>query len=125
MQKCQKLFIPSICAIVEACEKSTGDVRTTLTHALVLALVLSCVNNCKIEFDFEPSPARNNFTPEYKFSPPEQQTIDNEIDTFLSKSIIERSTSQTGEIISPIFLRPKKEPEKFRVILTLRILMRQ
>ena len=82
--------------------------------------ILSCVNNCKIEFDYEPSPARNNFTPEYKFSPPEQQTIDNEIDTFLSKSIIERSTSQTGEIISPIFLQPKKEPEKFRVIFNLK-----
>ena len=38
MQKCQKLFISSIYATVEACGKSTGDVRTALTHALVLAL---------------------------------------------------------------------------------------
>ena len=38
MQKCQKLFIPSIYAIIQPCEKTTGEVKTTLIHALVLAL---------------------------------------------------------------------------------------
>ncbi len=38
MQKCQKLFMASIHAIVQACGKSTGEVKTTLTRALVPAL---------------------------------------------------------------------------------------
>ena len=78
--------------------------------------VLSCVNNCKIE----PSPAKNNFNPQYKFSIPKQQAIDNEVTKFLSKSIIEETHSESGEVISPIFIRPKKEPGKFRVILNLK-----
>jgi hypothetical protein len=38
----------------------------------------------------------------------------------LSKDIIEQSHSEYGEIISPIFLRPKKETDKVRVIFNLK-----
>ena len=38
MQKAQKLLLSAVCAILKACETVTGDVRTTLTHALVLAM---------------------------------------------------------------------------------------
>ena len=58
--------------------------------------------------------------PEYKFSSAEQQAIDSEIAEFLSKRIIEQSHSEYGEIISPIFLRPKKETGKVRVIFNLK-----
>ncbi len=37
-QKAQKLLLSAVCAILKACETVTGDVRTTLTHALVLAM---------------------------------------------------------------------------------------
>jgi hypothetical protein len=50
--------------------------------------------------------------PEYKFPSAEQQAIDSEIAEFLSKGIIEQSHSEYGEIISPIFLRPRKETGK-------------
>jgi hypothetical protein len=82
--------------------------------------VLNCVCNCAIEFDFEPMPARHMSNPEYKFSSAEQQAIDSEIAEFLSKRIIEQSHSEYGEIISPIFLRPKKETGKVRVIFNLK-----
>jgi hypothetical protein len=38
MQKCKKLFTSAMYAIIQACEQVTGDVRTILTHALVLAM---------------------------------------------------------------------------------------
>ena len=38
MQRCQKLFISAIYAIIDACASSTDQIRTVLTHALVLAL---------------------------------------------------------------------------------------
>ena len=58
--------------------------------------------------------------PEYKFSSAEQQAIDSEIVEFLSKRVIEQSHSEYGEIISPIFLRPKKETGKVQVIFNLK-----
>lgn len=60
--------------------------------------------------------------PELKFSEVEQQAIDVEIDTFLTKQIIEQSYTEVGQIVSPIFIRPKKEPGVFRVIFNLKFL---
>ena len=82
--------------------------------------VLTSVSNCEIEFDHEPTPSRHNFTPEYQFSVGEQQAIDNEITEFLAKNLIELSNPEQGEIISPIFIRPKKESGKVRVIFNLK-----
>ena len=87
--------------------------------------VLTAVSSCEIEFDHEPTPSRHNFTPEYKFSVGEQQAIDNEITEFLAKNIIELSSPEQGEIISPIFIRPKKESGKVRVIFNLKHLTMQ
>ena len=38
IQKAQKLLLSAVCAILKASETVTGDVRTTFTHALVLAM---------------------------------------------------------------------------------------
>ena len=38
LQKVQQCFIAAVSAMINACEKATGDVKTTLTHGLVLAL---------------------------------------------------------------------------------------
>ena len=46
----------------------------------------------------------------------------NEINDFLVKKVIEQSQPETGEIVSPIFLRPKKEPGVYRVIFNLKSL---
>ena len=82
--------------------------------------MLGCVSNCQIEFAYEPSSLRNSFNPAYTFSRPEQQAIDNEIAEFLSKHVIEPTQHEAGEVISPIFIRPKKESGKFRVIFNLK-----
>ena len=51
----------------------------------------------------------NSLHPESKFSLTEQEAIDAEINDFLVKQVIEQSQPETGEIVSPIFIRPKKE----------------
>ena len=61
-----------------------------------------------------------NIHPEHKFSITEQPTIDAEIKSFIDKQIIELSDFENGQIISTIFVRPKKE--KFRVIFNLKYL---
>ena len=86
------------------------------------SFVLQCVTNCIIEFDCEPSHVRSTITNEHKFPPSQQQTIDKEIETFLHKGIIELTAFEPGEVISPIFVRPKKEPGTFRVIFNLKLL---
>ena len=60
------------------------------------------------------------FTTTQNFSLLEQQPIDNELREFLSKRVIEYSHPEDGEIISPIFILPKKEPGKYRVIFNLK-----
>ena len=46
--------------------------------------------------------------------------MDKEIKEFLVKNIIEPSNSDPGEIISPIFIRPKKKSCKVRLIFNLK-----
>ena len=80
-----------------------------------------CVSNYNLEFIFEPVSSCQQTLPFYQFSLPEQRAIDDEIRSFLSKHIID-SHFEPGHIISPIFIRPKKESGKFRVIFNLQAL---
>ena len=82
--------------------------------------VLQCVKNCHLELECEPSSSFNRHTNAQNFSFSEQQSIDNELNEFLSKQIIEFSHHESGEIISPIFILPKKEQGKNRVIFNLK-----
>ena len=82
--------------------------------------VLQCVKNCHLELECEPSSSFNRHTNAQNFSFSEQQSIDNELNEFLSKQIIEFSHHESGEIISRIFILPKKEQGKNRVIFNLK-----
>ena len=84
--------------------------------------ILQCITNCEIEFDYTPKPTGRlvSVFPEYKFSFEEQHAIDAEIEKFLAKQIIEISVTEPVQIVSPIFLRPKKESGAFRVIFNLK-----
>ncbi|XP_068739556.1 uncharacterized protein [Montipora capricornis] len=86
--------------------------------------ILQYVSNCELEFDYLPTPncIPNSLHPESKFSLTEQEAIDAEINDFLVKQVIEQSQPETGEIVSPIFVRPKKEPGVYRVIFNLKSL---
>ena len=50
----------------------------------------------------------SSLNPESKLSLTEQEPIDAEINDFLENQIIEHCQPETGEIVSQIFLRPKK-----------------
>ena len=75
--------------------------------------------HCHIEFDNEPDPQINCTRPADSFSAMEQQVIDKEIQKFLTKGIIQPSVATPGDIISPIFVTPKKDG-LYRVIFNLK-----
>ena len=81
--------------------------------------VLDAVTHCHIEFDYEPDPQINSTRPHDSFSSMEQQVIDNEIQKFLKKGIIRPTMPTSGDIISPIFVTPKKDGSH-RVIFSLK-----
>ena len=72
--------------------------------------------------DFVDTPIQLNYPSELKFNEKECIFIDQQIETFLKKGIIVNSVPERGEFISNIFLRPKKEQNKFRMILNLKSL---
>ena len=82
--------------------------------------ILQIVRGYKI--DFESEPVQYRVPKEIGFSPAEAAAVDAEVTKFLDKRIIAPSEHEPGEFISNIFLRPKKEPGAFRVILNLRVL---
>ena len=73
--------------------------------------ILQCVSSCPLEFHTEPFCLPRAVTRESKFSPEQQLTIDNEIKSFLAKGVVEPSVSEPNEVISPIFVRPKKRSQ--------------
>ena len=38
LQKCQKLLVAAVCALIQATTKASAELKTLLTHSLVLAL---------------------------------------------------------------------------------------
>ena len=82
--------------------------------------VLKCVKNCDLELEHEPASSFNRHTNAQNFSFSEQQPIDNELNEFSSKQIIEFLHHESGEVIYPIFILPKKEQGKTRVIFNLK-----
>ena len=78
--------------------------------------ILPSVRGATIEFDTRPF---NTTRPQSTFSVEECAIIDNEVAKLLSKNIIETTDHESYEVISPIFIRPKKEGGH-RLILTSR-----
>ena len=78
--------------------------------------ILSNVSGVKIECDFLPEqPARNKS----HFNQTEFHIIQKEIETLISKGVLEATSPSAGQIISPIFLRPKPDGTH-RMILNLK-----
>ena len=82
-------------------------------------VILDVVAHCHIEFEDEPLLSSNIARPQCTFSTSEQIIIDNEIEKFLEKGIIEPSIYETCQVISPIFTRVKKDGSH-RVIFNLK-----
>ena len=71
--------------------------------------ILDAVSHCHIEFDWVPEAFSGATRPYHSFTEAEQTIISNEIDKFLLKEIIRISLYEDGQVISPIFIRPKKD----------------
>ena len=74
-----------------------------------------------IKFQFHTEPWQDVFPTPTRFSESECQLIDAEVQTLLDKGAIKVVSHETGEILSNIFLRPKKSGE-MRPIINLRYL---
>ena len=82
-------------------------------------LILDAVAHCHIEFDWVPEALSGATRPCHSFTEAEQTLIDNEIEKFLLKGIVRLSVYEDGQVISPIFVRPKKDGSH-RVIFNLK-----
>ena len=80
---------------------------------------MDAVTHCHIEFDREPGICTSVVRPFCSFTEIEQTIIDNEVEKFLLKGIIRLSSHEDGQVISPIFTRPKKDGSH-RVIFNLK-----
>lgn len=80
--------------------------------------ILDSVSHYKIEF-VAGFPQQEVVPREICFSIQEQHIIQNEIDKLLTKGVIKETTHCTGEYISSIFIRPKKDGT-YRLILNLK-----
>ena len=68
--------------------------------------ILTSVRGATIEFDTQPY---NTKRPQSTFSAEESAIIDSEVAKLLSKNIIETTDHTPYEVISNIFIRPKKD----------------
>ena len=73
------------------------------------SFVLDAVAHCYIVFDWVPEALSGATRPYHSFTEAEQTIIDNEVEKFLLKGVIRLSLYEDGQVISPIFVRPKKD----------------
>ena len=81
--------------------------------------ILTSVRGAAIEFDTQPY---NTKRPQSTFSAEESAIIDSEVAKLLSKNVIETTDHTPYEVISNIFIRPKKDGG-YRLILNLKGLL--
>ena len=96
-----------------------GNVRNSLSAWQNLTSdpeILSTVTGTIIEFD---TPPITKGSPKIPFSIRESDIIDQEIAKMLAKGIVEVATHTSGEVVSNIFIRPKKDGSH-RLILNLK-----
>ena len=80
--------------------------------------ILCSVKEVKIEFVAYPK--QTMIPREYNFDTTEVVIIDKQIEKFLQTGVIETTSRCKGEYISNIFIRPKKDGSKYRLILNLK-----
>ena len=99
-----------------------GQIKTKLANWEKLTSdpeVLETVTGMKINFDERPETCRQNM--QRRFSEMENKAIDEEITKLLKKKVITKSCPETGLVVSPIFVREKKDGS-YRMILNLKSL---
>lgn len=72
-----------------------------------------------VTIDFYECPTQQFVPSQYKFNSSEVKIIDEQLESFLSRGIIEKAVHTKGEYISNIFIRPKKDGS-YRLILNLK-----
>ena len=77
--------------------------------------ILGYIRGCNIDFDSKPLPFVE-LTNHYAFSKAESDITDNEIEELLAKGAIKVSEYEHGEVISPIFIRYKKDGSPIPII---------
>lgn len=80
---------------------------------------MDIVKHCHLEIDEQNITHLFSEEVEYKFSDEEKVIMTNEIDKLLSQKVIKETHRQVGQIISPVFLREKKEGG-YRLVLNLK-----
>ena len=73
-----------------------------------------------VELDFKETPVQHSLPHEIKFSEHETKLVAAELKKFLNWGIIEETTLEPGDFVSNLFTRPKKEPNRIRLILNLK-----
>lgn len=73
-----------------------------------------------IHLEFTALPVQNREPKIINFSEIEEKAINLEIEKFLAKGVVSFSEEEKGQYVSNIFVRPKKDPNSFRVILNLK-----
>ena len=81
--------------------------------------ILDIVQHCHFEFDEDFSDCQFHVFQGGKFTESESIAIDNEISSLLAMNVITEVDHSEGEVISPIFIVPKKDGE-YRMILNLK-----
>ena len=75
-----------------------------------------------VKLDFTEEPVQDKLPHEIKFSAQEEKMVRKEINKFLELGILKRSSLQTGDYVSNLFARLKKEPGRVRLIANLKSL---
>jgi hypothetical protein len=105
-QKCLDFKAGSTARMIPAWRNLTSD-----------KMILDSVRGITIPLDTQPNQIR--VSPNPKFNDTETLAINTEIERLLGKEVIEQVPHESGEIISPIFVRVKKDG-RFRLILNLK-----
>ena len=86
------------------------------------SIILKHVRGLAIEWDDNDVPEQEVVPKPLYFSQDEHKFLESEIERLLEMGVIESTKHSSGEFISKIFLRPKKQKGKFRLILDLKSL---
>ena len=81
--------------------------------------ILDSVAHCHIDFENGANLSRAKNANPIRFNKREHEIINGEIEKLLDKKVIETASHEAGEVISNIFIRPKKD-NSFRLILNVK-----